>query len=47
MGALGLALIALVGVVLVLTGLPAYAVLIFVAVLILYVAIRFRKGGPS
>jgi TRAP-type mannitol/chloroaromatic compound transport system permease large subunit len=33
MGALGLALIALVGVVLVLTGLPAYAVLIFAAVL--------------
>ena len=33
MGAIGLALIALVGVVLVLTGLPAYAVLIFAAVL--------------
>src|SRR5947208_3602522 len=33
MGAVGLALIALVGVVLVLTGLPAYAVLIFAAVL--------------
>jgi tripartite ATP-independent transporter DctM subunit len=33
MGALGLALIALVGVLLVLTGLPAYAVLIFAAVL--------------